>query len=76
MKFKASALRPGEQSGSAGDHINQWLLHSLRSSPLDIHLLAETYKAEVGKFEEMKKWESDVRNHRYKDGANKGTSGY
>ncbi|KAH8745333.1 hypothetical protein F5882DRAFT_423286, partial [Hyaloscypha sp. PMI_1271] len=46
MKFKASAPRPGEQSGSAGDHINQWLLHCLRSSPLDVYLLAKTFEAE------------------------------
>jgi hypothetical protein len=75
MKFKASAPRPEEQSESAGDHINQWLLHSLRSSPLDVNLLARTFEAEVGNFE-APKWETDVRNHWYRDGAIKDASGY
>jgi hypothetical protein len=75
MKFKASAPRPEEQSESAGDHINQWLLHSLRSSPLDVNLLARTFEAEVGNFE-AQKWESDVRHHWYRDGAIKDASGY
>jgi hypothetical protein len=75
MKFKASAPRPEEQSESAGDHINQWLLHSLRSSPLDVNLLARTFEAEVGNFE-ARKWESDVRHHWYRDGAIKDASGY
>ncbi len=75
MKFKASAPRPGEQSESAGDHINQWLLHTLRSSPLDVNLLARTFEAQVGNFE-AQKWEMDVRNHWYRDGAIKDASGY
>ena len=75
MKFKASAPRPGEQSGSAGDHINQWLLHCLRSSPLDVYLLAKTFEAEVGNFE-ARRWQSDVRDHWYKDGAIKDASQY
>jgi hypothetical protein len=75
MKFKASAPRPGEQSGGAGDHINQWLLHSLRSSPLDVYLLAKTFEEKVGNFE-AHKWESDVRDHWYKDGAIKDATGY
>ncbi|KAE9367986.1 hypothetical protein N431DRAFT_548268 [Stipitochalara longipes BDJ] len=58
MKFKASAPKPGEQSGSAGDHINQWLLHSLRTSPLDVGLLARTFEAVVGDIESQK-WELD-----------------
>jgi hypothetical protein len=75
MKFKSSAPRPEEQSESAGDHINQWLLHSLRSSPLDVNLLARTFEAEVGDFE-AQKWQSDVRHHWYKDGAIKDASRY
>jgi hypothetical protein len=75
IKFKASAPRPGEQSGGAGDHINQWLLHSLRSSPLDVFLLAKTFEAKVGYFE-AQKWEADVRDYWYKDGAVKDASGY
>jgi len=74
-KFKASAPRPGEQSGSAGDHINQWLLHSLRSSPLDVYQLAKTFQAEFGDFKSHQ-WQSDVRNYWYKDGAIKDETGY
>jgi hypothetical protein len=75
MKFKASAPRPEEQSEGAGDHINQWLLHTLRSSPLDVNLLARTFEAQVGNFE-AQKWEMDVRNHWYRDGAIKDAAGY
>ncbi|PMD21187.1 hypothetical protein NA56DRAFT_645882 [Hyaloscypha hepaticicola] len=75
MKFKDSAPRPDELSESAGDHINQWLLHTLRSSPLDANLLARTFEAQVGNFE-AQKWEIDVRNHWYRDGAIKDASGY
>jgi hypothetical protein len=74
-KFKASAPKPEEQSENAGDHINQWLLHSLRSSPLDVNLLARTFEAEVGDFE-AQKWQLDVRHHWYRDGSIKDASGY
>lgn len=75
LKFKASAPRPGEQSEGAGDHINQWLLHNLRTSPLDVGLLARTFEADFGRIEGQK-WESDVRDHWYKDGTIKDASGY
>jgi hypothetical protein len=75
MKFKASAPSPEEQSEGAGDHVNQWLLHTLRSSPLDVNLLARTFEAQVGSFE-AQKWEMDVRNHWYRDGAVKDAAGY
>lgn len=75
LKFKASAPKPDEQSESAGDHINQWLLHSLRLSPLDVNLLARTFESQFGGFE-AHKWQSDVRRHWYRDGSIKDASEY
>jgi len=74
MKFDAGPI-PEESSYSPGDHINQWLLHQLRSSPLDVNLLARTFEKEFGHIEN-KNWQSNVLNFWYKDGASEGASDY
>jgi hypothetical protein len=75
LSFRKSAPKPEEKSGSAGDHINQWLLHDLRSSPLAVNLLARTFEDEVGNIE-RDHWQSHVLDLWYRDGAIKGASGY
>jgi len=74
LGFYESAPKPNEVSNSAGDHINQWLLHQLRTSPLDVNLLASVYTEEGG--ETSDEWEVHVLDLWYKDGAIKGASGY
>jgi hypothetical protein len=61
-------------SKSAGDNIDQWLLHQLRSSPLDVNFLARTFEdfGDIG----GEKWQFDVLAFWYKDGARNGESHY
>jgi hypothetical protein len=76
QSFRNSRPKAAEEiSHSAGDHINQWLLHQLRSSPLDVNLLARTFEAEFGHIK-GEEWQFDVLAFWYRDGARKGASAY
>jgi hypothetical protein len=70
-----SGPKAGETSHGAGDHINQWLLHQLRSSPLDVNLLARTFEGNYGHIK-GEKWQFDVLAFWFKDGARKRASEY
>jgi hypothetical protein len=75
VQFFNTGPKASELSDSAGDHINQWLLHQLRSSPLDVSLLARTFEDDFGHIK-GEKWQFDVLAFWYKDGARKGSSHY
>lgn len=75
VQFVNAGPKPAELSNSAGDHINQWLLHQLRSSPLDVNLLSRTFEAETG-YTKGEEWQLDVLAFWYKDGAKKGATEY
>lgn len=75
FSFHSSAPTSGQKSDSAGDHINQWLLHDLRSSPMSVNLLARTFEDEAGQMEN-ERWQLEVLDHWYRDGAIKDATGY
>jgi hypothetical protein len=74
LDFYTSAPKPDEFSHNAGDHINQWLLHMLRLSPLDVSLLARTFEDVGGVIGED--WQLEVLRLWYNDGAVKDAAGY
>lgn len=51
------------------DRVNEWLLQKLRSSPLDVNLLARTSESLFGPILDMEKWQSDVLKFWYHDGS-------
>jgi len=73
--FRDSGPKEEEYTDSAGDHINQWLLHQLRSSPLYVSLLASTFESNFGQIERQE-WEKEVLALWYKDGARKEAADY
>ena len=74
MQSHGSAPKSEKFSG-AGNQINQWILNQLRSSPLDVNLLARTFEKDFGHIE-RNHWQSDVLAFWYKDGAQNGASEY
>jgi hypothetical protein len=77
--FRNNAPRAVDMSNNAGDHINQWLLHQLRSSPLYVNLLARTFDAEIARsgLTKNEEWQFDVLAFWYKDdGATKEAATY
>jgi len=75
LDFHFYAPKDEEKSDSAGDHINQWLLHQLRSSPLSVNLLASTFENEFGNIK-SELWQLEVLHQWYRDGAIKDASKY
>jgi hypothetical protein len=61
-----------EQVYNTGDRINHWLLIHLRSSPLDVSLLARTYESLFGPIEGLDEWQKRVLNLWYEDGTRDG----
>jgi hypothetical protein len=51
------------------DRINDWLLKTLRSSPLDVNLLVRTFESLVGHIIESERWQFDVLQVWYNDGS-------
>ena len=83
MKFPALIPRPvnseilpqsSEFFDNTDDRINYWLLAHLRSSPLDVNLLARTYESQYGPL--TKDWQEHVLTLWYKDGTRKGVHEY
>jgi hypothetical protein len=56
------------------DRINGWLLQKLRSSPLDVNLLARTFESLFGHIGE--RWQIEVLEFWYKDGSNEKATEY
>lgn len=75
VRFFDTGPKPDEFSNSAGDHVNQWLLHQLRSSPLQVNMLVRIFEGNFGRIE-GERWQIDVVTFWYMDGARKGASGY
>jgi hypothetical protein len=75
VKFYDAGPNPEEFSNSAGDHVNQWLLHQLRSSPLQVNMLVGIFEARFGRIKD-ERWQIDVITFWYVDGARKGASRY
>jgi hypothetical protein len=60
IEFNDSGLDPTEDKvEDADDRVNQWLLRQLRSSALDVNLLARTYESRYGTIN-GEKWQHDV----------------
>jgi hypothetical protein len=90
VKFPYLLPRPGEQpmsvplhfmphdiGSNASDHINAWLLHELRGSPLSVNLLARSFEAQFGDIgPRQRQWEIDVLESWYKDGTKKSGSDF
>jgi hypothetical protein len=67
IEFNDSCLDPTEDKvEDADDRVNQWLLRQLRSSALDVNLLARTYESRYGTIN-GEKWQHDVIALWYKD---------
>jgi hypothetical protein len=67
IEFNDSGLDPTEDKvEDADDRVNQWLLRQLRSSALDVNLLARTYESRYGTIN-GEKWQHDVIALWYKD---------
>jgi hypothetical protein len=73
--FGTYSPKEEERSDNAGDHINQWLLHQLQCSPMQINLLARTFEQRFGQIDN-EHWQSEVLRVWYKDGAIKSASCY
>jgi hypothetical protein len=58
------------------DRINHWLLIHLRSSPLDVSLLARTYEAPFGPIKGLDDWQKHVLTLWYDDGTRQGYQAY
>lgn len=66
--FWEASVRSEEILGKV-DRINNWMLHKLRSSPLDVNLLARTFEEVAGKKSDGLDWESNVLKFWHKDEA-------
>ncbi|KAF4628846.1 hypothetical protein G7Y89_g9302 [Cudoniella acicularis] len=62
-----SAFEPGEKTGNSSGRVNLWLLDRLRTSALDVRLLASTFEEEGGKTDD--EWEVLVLEVWYNDGT-------
>jgi hypothetical protein len=60
-------LKPDEKSDNTTTRINDWLLQQLRSSALDVLLLASTYEGKGGEIND--RWQFSVLSFWYKDGT-------
>ncbi|TVY93862.1 hypothetical protein LAWI1_G001881 [Lachnellula willkommii] len=58
---------PDERSDNTTNRINDWLLQQLRSSALEVRLLASTYEDKGGEINE--RWQFSVLSSWYKDGT-------
>jgi hypothetical protein len=65
---------PGEKSFTVAGRINTWLLDRLRSSPLDVGLLARTYEGKGGDPSDC--WQISVLRLWYEDGTITGATGF
>lgn len=59
----------GEESISPRLRVDQWLLHQLRMSTVQIRLLAEEFKAEAHGIAEPQQWQDDVLGRWFSDNA-------
>jgi hypothetical protein len=67
MKSEGYELIPEERSDITTSRINKWMLDRLRSSPLEVNLLARTFEGIVGKAQGD--WQSSVLQLWHKDGT-------
>ncbi|KAH7348832.1 hypothetical protein BKA65DRAFT_550897 [Rhexocercosporidium sp. MPI-PUGE-AT-0058] len=58
-----------ETTFSSFVRVNGWILEQLRTSPLEVGLLARTFESRYGIINEREKWQSDVLQLWYRDGT-------
>jgi len=66
-QIHAQGPKPDSISDKTSCRINDWLLDRLRSSPLDVNLLARTFEDKAGKINDY--WEGAVLSFWYEDGT-------
>jgi hypothetical protein len=76
IHLKASDAEADVFFDNTYDRINHWLLAHLRSSPLDVNLLARTYEAQFGPIKFSDDWQEHVLTLWYEDGTRKGVHEY
>jgi hypothetical protein len=60
---------PGETKFTLGGMVNKWMLDRLRTSALEVNLLARTYEIEAKGKETSEKWQLSVLKLWYRDGT-------
>jgi hypothetical protein len=71
-KNSGSYVSKLESSDTTSSRINQWMLEKLRTSVLDVRLLANTFEGFVGETDD--RWQADVLSFWYKDGTIESTT--
>ncbi|KAG4435142.1 hypothetical protein IFR05_009374 [Cadophora sp. M221] len=67
-----SLLNVNEPAFISSVRVNRWILDQLRTSPMEVGLLARTFESRYGPINESEKWQSDVLQLWYRDGAQDG----
>ncbi|KAH9206762.1 hypothetical protein DL95DRAFT_396680, partial [Leptodontidium sp. 2 PMI_412] len=67
-----SLLDVNEPAFISSVRVNRWILDQLRTSPMEVGLLARTFESRYGPINESEKWQSDVLQLWYRDGAQDG----
>jgi hypothetical protein len=73
VQLKDPALHSEESPDDSGNVVSKWLLQQLRSSPLDVNLLARISESFLS-YINRENWQFDVLTYWYKDSTNKGGS--
>lgn len=63
--------KPDDKSDITTTRINEWMLKRLRTSPLDVNLLASTFEGSIGKTDDA--WQFSVLSFWFNDGTVKGS---